>query len=260
MAEVLATSFEGLDLVEGIAHVWARGPGGEEFALRPDAGYLSPGVGRLAVAVAATRAAAQGGLDLGERITLPRGRDLGDRGVLGTLGAGLRPTWRDMVVLMLTLEDAEATARLVDRLGDAAMADAARALGLDERALAAFPEGPPCVTARQAGAAALALVDALGPAGEALVRPLLHGVRYRWRVRTRLAEDWEVATQGSRGVGTVEDVVLWRTAAGPAAAAVALTEVDDPWRAEYAMGASFRDLVEAVGAPAPASSDGEGGR
>lgn len=251
-----ATPYDGVDLVEGSIHLWAGGAAREVFALRPALQYGSPGIGRVVVAAAFARAAQAGAVDPAERTRLERGRDTGDRGVLPTLGAGLNPTWRDLLVIAIGLEDKEATARLVARLGRRALTEAAEALGLDPKAFAAYPTAPPWVGARAAAGALLRLEEYVGSAGLDLLLPPMRSVRYRWRVRTRLDEEWEIATSGSRQAGAVEEVALWRTASGWAAAAVAFTDAADPWRAEYVMGDGFRRVVEAVGTPA---ADGEGG-
>jgi hypothetical protein len=252
------TPYLGIDLVEGAVCLWAGGEGGEPLVMRPDVRYPSPGVGRVVVAAAFARSAAAGRVDLAERTVLTRGRDMGDRGVLPSLGPGLNPTWRDLLVIALTLEDREATGRLGERLGAAALTHAAHALGLPEEALVTYPTAPPVVSAREAAGAMLRLEEAAGAEGFAMILPLLLGVRYRWRVRTRLDEGWEVATAGSRQRSVVEEVALWRTAAGWASAAIALTDVDDAWRAEYVMGDAFRRLVEEVGVPVKGAKGGDG--
>jgi hypothetical protein len=252
-----ATPFDGVDLVEGSVHLWAGGPKGDVFAMRPDLAYASAGIGRVVLAAAFARAMQAGEVDPAERILLERVRDTSDRGVLATLGAGLNPTWRDLLVIALTLEDREATARLSARLGQAAVAEAAAGLGLDAGALADYPAVPPRVTARAAAGAVLRLEGYVGAAGLDLLLPAMRGVRYRWRVRTRLDDDWDIATAGSRRASLVEEVALWRTAAGWAAAAVAFTDAEDPWRAEYVMGDGFRRVVEGVGVPQVDSEGGE---
>lgn len=257
-AQARTTPFDGVDLVEGSVHLWAGAEDRETFALRPDHAYVSPGIGRVVVAVALARTAAAGGIDLGERTLLERGRDLGDRGVLESLGEGLRPTWRDLLVIGLTLENREAVSRLCDRLGVRALAQAADALGLGPDALAGYPALPPRICARSGAGAMLRLESAAGPTGFALLLSLLRGGRYRWRVRTRLAEDWEVAASGSCQRGTVEELALWRTRRGWAAAALAFADVEDAWRAEYLMGDGFRRVIEGVGEPV-ADNGGEGG-
>lgn len=255
-----ATPLDGIDLVAGVVHLWAgESPAevdaGEEappvLALRADALYPSPGVGRLVLATAFARAWEAGRIEPGERTLLTRGRDLGDQGVLASLGAGLDPTWRDLIVIALALEDREATARLSERLGQDEIAAAASTLGLSADAVRALPVMPPQVSAREAATAALALPARLGSAGLALVLTALRDGRYRWRARTRLPEDWEVAASGSRRAAVVEEVALWRTARGFAAAAVAWTEVADAWMAEYALGDAFPRVVESFGPPLP---------
>ena len=249
------TPVDGIDLVEGVVHLWAGGPDGSVGLLRPDAPYSSPGLGRLVVAAAFARAWAGGRLDAGERTVLTRGRDLGDRGVLPSLGAGLNPTWRDLLVIALTLEDREAVSRLCVRLGALEVADAATALGMAGAAMQGFPAVVPTASARQGAAAILGLAQAVGSEGLGLLLPLLRDGRYRWRVRTRLAEEWEVATVGSRVAHAVEELALWRTQDGWAAAAMAWTQADDAWRAEYAMGDAFRRVVDRIGAPLPLAAE-----
>jgi hypothetical protein len=252
-----STPYDGVDLVEGAVHLWAGGPGGSRsLAMRPEVAYASAGMGRVVVAAAFARAVRDGAIDPGERTRLERSRDTGDRGVLATLGGGLNPTWHDLLVIMLTVEDAEAAIRLCARLGPAAVGDAAQALGLPPGAMDAYPAAPPRLGARVAAAAMSRLAVHAGEDGLAMLLPHMRSVRYRWRVRTRLDEEWVVATAGSRGRGSVEEVALWRTAEGWASAAVAMTGVDDPWRAEYVMGDGFRRVVEHIGAPV---ADAEGG-
>lgn len=255
-SEAALTPLSGIDLVEGVGRLWAGTDRETVFALRPSTPYASWGAGRLVLAAAFALAVAAGELDGSERVTLDRPKDWGDRGVLSTLGSGVNPTWRDLMTFALELEDTEAAARLGDRLGRAALNAAAQRLGLDPAALAVYPESAPEVTARDAAAAFLALPGVVGEAGMALLLPMFRGSRYRWRVRTRLEEDWEMATAGSKSRRAVEEIVLWQRADGWAAAALAFTDADDAWRAEYALGDAFRRVVEGVGAPSRPVEEG----
>lgn len=254
------TPLDGVDLVEGVGRLWAGRQNAPETALclRPGVAYRSWGTGRLVLSAAFAHAVASGAIDGSERVTLGRSRDWGDRGVLSSLGAGLDPTLWDLMAFATALEDGEAAIRLTERLGRAALRKAATGLGLEPEAADAYPEAAPEVTAEGAAAAFLHLPEAAGEAGMVRLFALMRASRYRWRVRTRLDDAWELATAGSRTRQTVEEVALWHTAGGWASAAIAWTDVTDPWRAEYVMGDAFRRVVEAVGAPVGGTGEGEG--
>ncbi|MFE2952259.1 serine hydrolase, partial [Embleya sp. NPDC059267] len=105
--------------------------GGEaEFGLRPDAPVVSASVVKVQIALEAEAWFAQGRLDPREPVTL----SVADR-TPGPVGISLFDddavlSWRDMVVLMLTVSDNHATDALLRRVGvDALNATAAR-LGL----------------------------------------------------------------------------------------------------------------------------------
>jgi beta-lactamase class A len=76
--------------------------------------------------------AVRSGLDLNERVDLPAAGLVGGSGVLRQMAPGMRPTWQDLLTLMLVVSDNSATNLLIDRLGFQAVNTAAAQLGLTD--------------------------------------------------------------------------------------------------------------------------------
>lgn len=156
--------------------------------------FVAASVIKLPLMVLALREAQAGRLDLDERRTL-RADDLASgTGVLFELAPGLRPTWRDLVRLMITHSDNTATNVVLERLGVDAVNDALPSLGMPRsRVEGPLQVAPERQTPRQrAGHSAstcagdvLALLVALddgellGPDASAWARATLVAQRYR---------------------------------------------------------------------------------
>jgi beta-lactamase class A len=102
---------------------------GRTFEVRPQETFPQASAIKLAVLYELFRQAEDGTITLDEvtRPPLPR---VGGDGVLQWLSGEVRLTWRDLAVLMVTLSDNDASNRLIDRVGMAAVNRRLDELGL----------------------------------------------------------------------------------------------------------------------------------
>ncbi len=92
---------------------------GEQAALNGDRPFQLASVFKVPILVSAMRVADQGLLDLDERVTLTDADKVSPSGILCYLDAGLQPTWRDLLTLMIILSDNTATDAVMKRIGGA---------------------------------------------------------------------------------------------------------------------------------------------
>jgi hypothetical protein len=90
---------------------------GEEIARNAERSMPTASVFKLPVLAEVFRQAKGGALDLDERITLRAEDGVMGSGILRDFGPGLRPTLRDLAVMMVIVSDNSATNLLLDRVG-----------------------------------------------------------------------------------------------------------------------------------------------
>lgn len=99
----------------------------EHAELNGERPFQLASVFKVPVLVTAMRLADQGQLDLDERVTLTDADKVSPSGILCFLDAGLQPTWRDLLTLMIILSDNTATDAVIKRIGGAEAVRAALA-------------------------------------------------------------------------------------------------------------------------------------
>jgi beta-lactamase class A len=101
-------------------------------SLRRDAQatFVAASVIKLPLLVLALARSERGELDLAERVPVLADDVAGGSGVLLDLDAGLAPTWRDLLTLMIIVSDNTATNLVLARLGVGAVNDDLEALGM----------------------------------------------------------------------------------------------------------------------------------
>jgi hypothetical protein len=227
------TPLDLMDLVEGTGALVLDLPAGRVWAVRPELRYPSPGAGRIVLAAAFGAAVATGRLDPARRRVLARPAEPGGRGVLAAIGPGANPTLSDLLSLAVMLEDAQAATLLAETLGAEALAGAARALGYTS-AMSGLTDRPPEASATENARALGLLLGPGAPAWAAGMDRLFAGGRYRWRLRGGVLGEADLMAAGGTLPDVVEDTAAWSLPGGGVAVlACALTEVEDPWRAEY---------------------------
>ena len=90
---------------------------GETIEVNADTVFPTASVIKLAVLVEVFRHAAEGRIDLQQRVTLNEDEIVRGSGILKELGAGLNPTVYDLATLMVVLSDNTATNMLIDLVG-----------------------------------------------------------------------------------------------------------------------------------------------
>jgi beta-lactamase class A len=90
---------------------------GEEVLLAPDREFPTASVFKIPILIEVFRQAEEGTLALDERVTLTASDVVRGSGVLRDLDLGLRPSIRDLSVLMIAVSDNTATNMLIRRLG-----------------------------------------------------------------------------------------------------------------------------------------------
>lgn len=91
--------------------------GRELYALNADRVFPAASTIKVPLLVMALEEAQAGRLDLRARVTLRAGDRVPGSGVLHELGAGLEPSWEDVLTLMVIVSDNTATNLLIGRLG-----------------------------------------------------------------------------------------------------------------------------------------------
>src|SRR5439155_24912291 len=92
---------------------------GRHVGVREDVHCPTSSVIKVPLLVAMYEEALAGRLDLAERVTYRASTRVAGSGVLHYLDKGLRPTVRDLAVLMMAVSDNTATDLLLDRVGKA---------------------------------------------------------------------------------------------------------------------------------------------
>ena len=90
---------------------------GESFAIDADSAYETFSVIKVPIMAAVLQRVKEGQLSLSDRITLRLDQRRIPSGVLYALDPGLRPTVKDLLVLMTIISDNEATDALADLVG-----------------------------------------------------------------------------------------------------------------------------------------------
>lgn len=90
---------------------------GKSYLYRGDEVFESASVIKIAVLTEAMARVQQGEIDLSERWTLSPDRKADGSGTLLILDAGLNPTWKDLLTLMIGPSDNTATNAWIERLG-----------------------------------------------------------------------------------------------------------------------------------------------
>jgi beta-lactamase class A len=105
---------------------------GEEVARNAERSMPTASVFKLPLLVEVFRQAESGALDLDQRVTLRAEDVVMGSGILRDFEPGLRPTWRDLAMMMVIVSDNSATNLLLDKVGGPERVNATmRDLGLD---------------------------------------------------------------------------------------------------------------------------------
>ncbi len=102
-------------------HAVAAEIAGEAFGVGESTPFPAASLVKLPLLVLALRAAERGELDLDERVALADEHAAGGSGLLQLLDAGLAPSWRDMLRLMIVISDNMAANLVLAQLGLAAV-------------------------------------------------------------------------------------------------------------------------------------------
>jgi beta-lactamase class A len=117
-ADLVAVLEARLARIPGTTGVFVRHLGtGVEAGVRPDQGFSSASVIKLAFLVRAFQLADQGRLDLGARVTLDRTHLRHGTGIFQFKDPGLQPTWRDLLTEMVITSDNTATDLVLMKIG-----------------------------------------------------------------------------------------------------------------------------------------------
>lgn len=117
----------------GTVGVYARNlETNQEVGVNADELFPMASVYKVAIMVQVFREADAGRLSLDERMEMGEAQRRLGSGLLTYMAAGLRPTVRDLVLLMITISDNEATDILLERVGAANVTATLRALGLQD--------------------------------------------------------------------------------------------------------------------------------
>ncbi len=107
-------------------------PTGEVVAIEPHRLFPTASVYKIPVMVEVYRQADAGRFSMSDRMALADAQRIIGSGVLQKLDAGLAPTIRDLVMLMIVVSDNTATHMLQERVGSAAVTQTMRRLGLQD--------------------------------------------------------------------------------------------------------------------------------
>ena len=108
---------------------------GEEIALDADRVYETFSVIKVPIMVEVLRQAEHGTLSLSDRVELKASDARWPSGVLYTMDAGLQPTIRDLLTLMIIISDNAATDMLADRVGRDRITQTMQELGLKKTSI-----------------------------------------------------------------------------------------------------------------------------
>lgn len=108
---------------------------GEEIALDADSVYETFSVIKLAIAAEVLHQSEARKFSLADRVELKSGDRRLPSGVLYALDAGLQPTIKDLLTLMIIISDNEATDLLADRVGRGNVTQYMRSLGLEKTSI-----------------------------------------------------------------------------------------------------------------------------
>ena len=104
-----------------VSVAYARLDGFESYTYHATDPLPSASLIKLPILLTVLEAVSQNGLRLDERISLKTTAQVGGSGVLHTLQAGLEPTLRDLLTLMIVVSDNTATNMLIERVGQDAI-------------------------------------------------------------------------------------------------------------------------------------------
>lgn len=107
-------------------------PSGATVAINPDRLFSTASVYKIPIMVEVYRQVDAGRLRLSDRLPMPDSQRVIGSGVLQKLDAGLAPTIRDLVMLMIIISDNTATHMLQELVGGDATTATMRQLGIDD--------------------------------------------------------------------------------------------------------------------------------
>jgi beta-lactamase class A len=212
---------------------------------------------KLPVLAAFWAAAEAGRLDPDERIDVPAGTAVEGTGVLKALAPGLRPTWRDLAMLMITVSDNTATNLIIDRLGMGEIQGWIDKAGLTDTRLERRMMDSAAMDAGRGNWTSAADVEMLlsaVAAGECLsgeashrIRRALEAQQIQDRLARRLGADVRVANKTGNFADVIHDAGIVTWPGGTLVIAVLTRGVRPAWHAMDAIAAIAAILVEACG-------------
>lgn len=201
-----------------------------------------------------------GRIDPAERVTVPADAYVDGTGVLKALAPGLRPTWRDLATLMITVSDNTATNLIVDRLGLAAVQAWVDEAGLADTRIqrrmmdrAAMEAGRQNLTSA-ADMERLLLAVAAGTCVSAdassLMRRMLDFQQVQDRLPQCLDRDVRIGNKTGNFTDVVHDVGIAAWPGGTLVIAVLTKDVQPAWRATRTIADIAAVLVDSLRASA----------
>jgi len=182
-----------------------------------------------------------GGLDPGERVSVPAEARVEGTGVLKALAPGLQPTWSDLATLMISVSDNVATNLVIDRLGMDAIQAWIDKAGLGETRLERRMMDRAAMSAGRGNWTSAADMETLTSAivagtcvtGEASrqMRRALEAQQIHDRLPRRLGDSVRVANKTGDFADVIHDAGIVTWTAGALVIAVLTQGVRPGWRA-----------------------------
>jgi beta-lactamase class A len=245
---------------------FARLMGGEALLERvPDAAYPSASVIKVPLVMTLYADAAEGRLDLGERV--PVGERVDGSGVLRDLHDVEMVSLRDLAALAIGLSDNTATNRLIERVGTARVAERLAEWGCTTTALrrrmydfeAARRGLENVATARELASLLARLVagECVDRATSDAVLALMERCDDDRKLRRFLAPGTKVPSKSGTLDASRNDVAVFRGPERTVVTAVFTAEVKDHLAADHLLGILGRCAASAAGMPVPSLPFGD---
>ena len=90
---------------------------GEIFTVNGDKLFVACSLIKVPILAMLLKSAEAGEINLKEKISIPIDKMVGGTGIIYNLSPGIKFSWEDLMVLMITLSDNNATNAIIDRLG-----------------------------------------------------------------------------------------------------------------------------------------------
>ena len=90
---------------------------GDVFTVNGDKSFVACSLIKVPILAMLMKSAKAGEIDLQEKISIPVDKMVGGTGIICNLSPGIKFSWEDLMILMITLSDNNATNAIIDRLG-----------------------------------------------------------------------------------------------------------------------------------------------